>query len=155
MRASVFLEVDDKNILIDCGPDFRAQMLFHDIDQIDAILLTHKHIDHIGGIDDLRPLGSKKIYLDKQTEDAVRQMYGYCFAENPYPGVPSLSLERISYEPFKICDGTIEVIPIRVMHGKMEIMGYRIGNFAYITDVSSLADDAEYEKLKGLEVVVL
>ncbi|MEE1259482.1 MAG: MBL fold metallo-hydrolase [Paludibacteraceae bacterium] len=155
MRASVFLEVDDKNILIDCGPDFRAQMLFHDIDQIDAILLTHKHIDHIGGIDDLRPLGNKKIYLDKQTEDAVRQMYGYCFAENPYPGVPSLSLEKISYEPFKICDGTIEVIPIRVMHGKMEIMGYRIGNFAYITDVSSLADDAEYEKLKGLEVVVL
>ena len=74
MRASVFLEVDDKNILIDCGPDFRAQMLFHDIDQIDAILLTHKHIDHIGGIDDLRPLGSKKIYLDKQTEDAVRQI---------------------------------------------------------------------------------
>ena len=67
MRASVFLEVDDKNILIDCGPDFRAQMLFHGIDKIDSILLTHKHIDHIGGIDDLRPLGNNKIYLDKQT----------------------------------------------------------------------------------------
>lgn len=155
LRASVFLEVNDKNILIDCGPDFREQALFHGIDKIDAILLTHKHIDHIGGINDLRSIGNQTIYLDKQTERAVRQMYDYCFAENPYPGVPSLTLERIDYNPFKICDGAVDVIPIRVMHGKMEIMGFRIGSFAYITDVTSLSDDAEYEKLKDLEVVVI
>lgn len=82
-------------------------------------------------------------------------MYDYCFVENPYPGVPSLELKRIDYNPFTICDGAIEVIPIRVMHGQMEIMGYRIGDFAYITDVSRLTNDAEYDKLKDLEVVVI
>lgn len=155
LRASVFLEVNDKNILIDCGPDFREQALYHGIDKIDAILLTHKHIDHIGGINDLRSLGNQTLYLDGQTEKAVRQMYDYCFVENPYPGVPSLELKRIDYNPFTICDGEIEVIPIRVMHGQMEIMGFRIGNFAYITDVSRLSDESEYDKLKGLEVVVI
>lgn len=155
LRASVFLEVNDKNILIDCGPDFREQALYHGIDKIDAILLTHKHIDHIGGINDLRSLGNQTLYLDGQTERAVRQMYDYCFVENPYPGVPSLELKRIDYNPFTICDDEIEVIPIRVMHGQMEIMGFRIGNFAYITDVSRLSDESEYEKLKGLEVVVI
>lgn len=155
LRASVFLEVNDKNILIDCGPDFREQALYHGIDKIDAILLTHKHIDHIGGINDLRSLGNQTLYLDEQTEKAVRHMYDYCFVENPYPGVPSLELKRIDYNPFTICDGEIEVIPIRVMHGQMEIMGFRIGNFAYITDVSRLTDETEYEKLKGLEVVVI
>lgn len=155
LRASVFLEVNDKNILIDCGPDFREQALYHGIDKIDAILLTHKHIDHIGGINDLRSLGNQTLYLDGQTERAVRQMYDYCFVENPYPGVPSLELKRIDYNPFTICDGEIEVIPIRVMHGQMEIMGFRIGNFAYITDVSRLSDESEYDKLKGLEVVVI
>ncbi len=155
LRSSVFLEVNDKNILIDCGPDFREQALYHGIDKIDAILLTHKHIDHIGGINDLRSLGNQTLYLDEQTEKAVKQMYDYCFVENPYPGVPSLELKRIDYNPFTICDGTIEVIPIRVMHGQMEIMGYRIGNFAYITDVSRLSSDAEYDKLKDLEVVVI
>ena len=155
LRASVFLEVNDKNILIDCGPDFREQALYHGIDKIDAILLTHKHIDHIGGINDLRSLGNQTLYLDGQTEKAVRQMYDYCFVENPYPGVPSLELKRIDYNPFTICDDEIEVIPIRVMHGQMEIMGFRIGNFAYITDVSRLSDESEYEKLKGLEVVVI
>lgn len=155
LRSSVFLEVNGKNILIDCGPDFREQALCHGISKIDAILLTHKHIDHIGGINDLRSLGNQKIYLDEQTEKAIKQMYDYCFAENPYPGVPSLTLENIDNNPFAICDGAIEVIPIRVMHGKMEIKGFRIGSFAYITDVTSLAEDTEYEKLKDLEVVVI
>ncbi len=154
-RCSALLEIENNKILIDCGPDFRQQALDINLQKIDAILLTHKHVDHIGGIDDSRPYGEVKLYLDKDTESTVRQMYGYCFAASRYPGTPILELNTIDEKSFKICNDSIDVIPIRVMHGQAEIKGYRIGKFAYITDVTALADEAEYDKLKGLDILVL
>ena len=156
LRCSALLSVDDTNILIDCGPDFRAQMLRAGVARLDALLLTHKHYDHTAGIDDLRPYTSFKtfpIYADDDTAQQVRSMFPYCFSEVKYPGVPNIELRSIeAMTPFGI--GGIEVVPIRVFHGKLPIVGYRFGKLAYITDMSRI-EPAELEKLKGVEVLVL
>ena len=156
LRCSALLSVDDTNILIDCGPDFRAQMLRAGVARLDALVLTHKHYDHTAGIDDLRPYTSFKtfpIYIDDDTAQHVRSMFPYCFGEVKYPGVPNIELRSIEdMEPFSV--GGIEIVPIRVFHGKLPIVGYRFGKLAYITDMSRI-DPAELEKLKGVEVLVV
>ena len=156
LRCSALLSVDDTNILIDCGPDFRAQMLRAGVARLDALVLTHKHYDHTAGIDDLRPYTSFKtfpIYADDDTGQQVRSMFPYCFSEVKYPGVPNIELRSIeAMTPFGI--GGIEVVPIRVFHGKLPIVGYRFGKLAYITDMSRI-EPAELEKLKGVEVLVV
>ena len=156
LRCSALLSVDDTNILIDCGPDFRAQMLRAGVARLDALVLTHKHYDHTAGIDDLRPYTSFKtfpIYADNDTAQQVRSMFPYCFSEVKYPGVPNIELRSIeAMTPFGI--GGIEVVPIRVFHGKLPIVGYRFGKLAYITDMSRI-EPAELEKLKGVEVLVV
>jgi phosphoribosyl 1,2-cyclic phosphate phosphodiesterase len=156
LRCSALLSVDDTNILIDCGPDFRAQMLRADVARLDALVLTHKHYDHTAGIDDLRPYTSFKtfpIYADDDTAQQVRSMFPYCFCEVKYPGVPNIELRSIeAMTPFGI--GGIEIVPIRVFHGKLPIVGYRFGKLAYITDMSRI-EPAELEKLKGVEVLVV
>lgn len=156
LRCSAMLQSDDANILIDCGPDFRQQMLRTTFKKIDALLLTHKHYDHTGGIDDLRPFSRLRkipIYADRETEIQVRSMFPYCFGHKKYPGVADISLRSV-------CAGTsfsvagVEVMPIRVFHGMYPILGYRFGALAYITDMSYI-EPSELDKLKGVEVLVI
>lgn len=159
LRCSSFVEYNGAKILIDCGPDFRQQAINNKVYSIDAVLFTHHHMDHIGGTDDLRPMGNTDIFLNEMTEKNVRNMYSYCFDEHPYPGVPRLTLHTIDYSPFMVNYGEnkskeVEVIPIKVIHGKCPIMGYRIGNMAYLTDISYLPEE-EYDKLNDLDVLCL
>lgn len=156
LRASVLLKEGEKRILIDCGPDFRQQILPEEFVKLDAVLITHEHYDHVGGLDDLRPFcrfGYVELYGEKHTFNVLKQRIPYCFAEKKYPGVPSFNLNYI--EPnrkFKV--GGIEIEPIRIMHYMLPIVGYRIGKFAYLTDVKIIPDE-EYQKLNGLDVLVI
>ena len=155
LRTSAIVEIEGKNILIDCGPDFRQQMLRFHIKRIDAVLVTHIHYDHTGGIDDLRPFGENgtvPIYLEPSVAEGIRNRLPYCFADHRYPGVPNICLQEIGLSPFLI-EG-IEIVPIRVMHYKLPILGYRIGRFAYITDALTIPE-SEYEKLKDIDVLVV
>lgn len=156
LRCSALLENDDTAILIDCGPDFRAQMLRADVARLDALVITHKHYDHTAGIDDLRPFASQKtfpIYANEDTARQIRSMFPYCFGEVKYPGVPNIELHSIEdMQPFNI--GSVEVEPIRVFHAALPIVGYRFGKLAYITDMSSI-ELSELDKLKGVEVLVI
>lgn len=156
LRCSALVEDDDTTILIDCGPDFREQMLRADVKKIDALLMTHKHFDHLAGIDDLRPFTRDRelpIYADRDTEMQIRSFFPYCFYKVKYPGVANIGLYPVDYStPFKV--GSIEVVPIRVFHGMMPITAYRFGRLAYITDMSYI-EPSELEKLKGVEVLVI
>lgn len=155
LRCSVQILIDGKQLLIDCTPDFRMQMLPLEFQKIDALLLTHEHYDHVGGIDDLRPfcrMGAVQIFAEKNVCVSLMQRMPYCFGEDKYKGVPEIELNEIALQPFEI-DG-LEIIPIRVMHHKLPILGYRIGNFAYLTDVKYLPE-SEIEKLHHLDVLVM
>ena len=156
LRSSVCLTIGDKNFLIDCGPDFRQQMLRSGIGHIDAVLLTHEHYDHVGGLDDLRPFcrfGTINIYGNDVTLKHLHDRIPYCFKEHLYRGVPHLNLVEVTpHKEFSI--NGVNVIPLRVMHGNMEILGYRIGRMAYITDMTSASPD-ELEYLSGVELLVV
>ncbi len=155
LRASVLLTVAGKNILIDCGPDFREQMLREGSPDLDALLLTHTHYDHVGGIDDLRPYCAFEGFPIYCRPDVARDLRGripYCFAENPYPGVPSLKLIEISDAPFKI--GEVEALPLQVMHYRLPVVGYKIGNLAYITDAKTIPDST-IELACGVDTLVI
>lgn len=155
LRTSAVVSVNGKNILIDCGPDFRQQVLRAGIGRIDAVLVTHIHYDHTGGIDDLRPFGDKHslpIYLEPSVAEGIRTRLPYCFGDHRYPGVPNIRLQEIGVEPFSIED--IEVTPIRVMHYKLPILGYRIGGLVYITDALTIPDE-EYAKMRQVDVLVI
>ena len=144
------------NILIDCGPDFREQMLRADVKKIDALLLTHKHYDHLIGIDDLRPYTRDKelpIYADRETEMQIRSFFPYCFGKVKYPGVANIGVHTIDHKcALDVCG--LNVVPLRVFHGMFPITAYRIGKLAYITDMSYI-EPGELEKLKGVEVLVI
>lgn len=156
LRCSALLQAAEANILIDCGPDFRMQMLRNYFPKIDALLLTHKHYDHTGGIDDLRPFSYRNgipVFADRETEMQVRAMYPYCFTSKKYPGVPNISLHTIdTLSPFIVAG--VEVTPVRVFHGMFPILGYRFGRLAYITDMSYI-EPSELDKLRGVEVLVI
>lgn len=156
LRCSALLEEGGTRILIDCGPDFRTQMLREPFRNIDAVLLTHKHYDHVAGLDDLRPFCRGReipVYAESETELQVRNIFPYCFTKHKYPGVPNLQLRTISAgEDFKI--GNIDILPIRLYHGMLPIVGYRFGRLAYITDMSYIKP-SDLEKLSGVEVLVM
>lgn len=157
LRTSAMLEVnDDLRILIDCGPDFRMQMLNYGFRPFQAVLLTHEHYDHVGGLDDLRPyslLGKIPVYADEITAAHLRDRLPYCFAEKLYPGVPQIELKIATPGvPFEV-DGT-EIMPLLAYHGKMSILCYRIGKMAYLTDVSALPDET-MKALKGVSFLVV
>jgi phosphoribosyl 1,2-cyclic phosphate phosphodiesterase len=158
-RASVLVETEGKRILIDCGPDFRTQMLImqetHYFTKLDGVLITHEHYDHTGGLDDLRAFGRNSavnIYAEKNVTEAILMRLPYAFWKNKYPGVPNLTLHPIENKTFSIAG--IEIIPIRLMHGNLPVLGYRIGDFAYLTDLKTIPEP-EYEKLKGLKILVI
>lgn len=158
LRTSAWVETADAHILLDCGPDFREQMLqMGGFNKIDGVLLTHEHYDHVGGLDDLRPfcrMGEIPVFADAYTAGHLRQRLPYCFAEHKYPGVPKIRLEEIEAgQPFQIQQ--TEIMPVSVMHGKLPILGYRIGQcLGYVTDMLTMPD-ASYDLLQGVDVLVI
>ncbi|MDC8003967.1 MBL fold metallo-hydrolase [Aureisphaera galaxeae] len=158
LRVSVLIQWDDHTIVVDCGPDFRQQMLRENVNKIEAVLITHEHNDHVAGIDDIRPFyfrqGDIPFYAEDRVFKALHKRFAYVFeVENKYPGAPTITEHTISKEQtFQVLDR--EVIPIEVMHGSLPVLGFRIDGFAYLTDVKTIAEE-EMEKLKGTEVLVL
>lgn len=156
LRSSIRIEIGGILIIIDCTPDFRQQVMHLPYKKIDGILFTHEHYDHLGGIDDLRPFsrfGAVELYMEERLEIVVRERMPYCFAPRDYGGVPNININTImNDETFYI--GPIAIIPIRVMHHKLPILGYRIGDFAYLTDVKTIPD-SEFEKLHNLDTLVV
>jgi len=156
LRSSALVETGSKRILIDCGPDFREQMLNVPYGRLHAVLLTHEHYDHVGGIDDLRPFcpfGTVNIYGDASCIQHISERMPYCFGSGKYPGAPSLMLHPI--EPLQpLLLENVEILPFRIMHGTLPILGYRIGNFAYITDMKSCPKETE-KVLDGLDCLIV
>ncbi len=155
-RSSVLFQINDKNILIDCGPDFRMQMLKAEIREINAILFTHEHNDHVLGLDDIRPIVFRQktdmpIYAQKRVLEEIKKRFPYVFESVKYFGVPSVQENEI-ISNFIVED--IEVNPIQIIHGKLPILGYKILNTAYITDASFI-EPIEKKKLKNLDVLVI
>ncbi len=155
LRASLYVEYREKRFVIDCGPDFRQQMIRAGIDKIDSLFITHEHYDHTGGMDDLRPFCREypvKTFLEKRVAQSIKGRFPYCFNEIKYAGVPDIQLWEINASPF-MTEG-VEIIPIRVMHYRLPILGYRIGNMAYITDMLTIPE-AELPKLENLDVLIV
>ena len=150
LRCSGLIETEGVRILMDCGPDFREQMIrLNDFKPLDAVFISHEHYDHVGGLDDLRPfcrLRDVPVYAERYTAERLRQRIPYCFAEHLYPGVPRILLKEIVPDsPFTVGNSKkakVEIIPVRVMHGKLPILGYRIGNMAWITDMLTMPGGA-------------
>ena len=155
-RTSALIETDNTRIMLDCGPDARMQLLQVPFRPINAVLISHIHYDHVAGIDDLRPFcqfGHIDVYANSSTAKTLKQTMPYCFTDELYPGVPRLNLHTIeSGKAFKVNE--VEVLPIKVYHGKLPILAYRFGEVAYITDMKTI-DDAEKELLKGVKVLVV
>lgn len=153
LRQSALVTVGGKNILIDCGPDFRQQMLSCGSPQLDALLITHIHYDHIAGLEELRGFGSLPIFAKADVIAALHERLAYCFAEHPYPGVPHFNLIEIDdNHPFDCAGITVEPIP--VLHYKLPILGFRIGPLAYITDCKTI-DHSQVERLHGVPLLLI
>ena len=168
MRCACYIEVAGLHILIDAGPDFRTQALRANLKKMDAVLLTHHHFDHVVGLDDLRPYFFNNrapipCFAHSETADTLRKMFWYIFEDGSYPGVSKLELHEVD-GPFEVrsrydaCPphgtSTVPVIPVHAFHGKLPVLGYRIGNFAYLTDTSNIPAES-MALLQGLDVLVL
>jgi len=152
LRASVLLTEGNTKILIDSGPDLRQQLLSNNIDAISAVLLTHEHYDHIGGLDDVRPLGMTQLYAEKRVLSVIQRNMSYCFNDIKYPGVPLIQLHEINENDFFI--ENIRIQSIRVMHANLPVLGFRIGKMAYLTDIKTI-EDRSIERLQNLDVLVM
>ena len=162
LRCSILVETETTRLLVDCGPDFRTQILPQPFRRIDGILVTHAHYDHVGGMDDVRPycqFGEINVYADAEACRGMRQMLPYCFAANRYPGVPAIGLHEIEAGR-EMTLGDITILPVRVMHGNLPILGFRfgstgsVGGFAYVTDMKTI-EPGQTRLLEGVEVLVV
>ncbi|MET6990466.1 MBL fold metallo-hydrolase [Sediminicola arcticus] len=158
LRVSVMVSWDNFNYVIDCGPDFRQQMLTHKVSKIDGILFTHEHADHTAGIDDIRPFffrqGDIPVYAHQRVANSLQTRFDYIFAgENRYPGAPAVEVNIVENNyPFKI--GNTNAIPVEAYHNRLQVFGYRIFDFVYLTDVKTISNE-EVEKIKGAKVLVI
>ncbi|WP_439151112.1 MBL fold metallo-hydrolase [Winogradskyella sp.] len=157
LRVSVLVEWDNYSFVVDCGPDFRQQMLRSNCTKIDGIIFTHEHADHTMGLDDIRPFffkqGDIPIYAHKRVLKALRNRFDYIFeTKNKYPGAPSVTQIEIDNQPFSV--GNIQVIPVDGLHNKLQVFGFRFKDFAYLTDMKTI-EDKEVDKLKNLDVLVV
>ena len=158
LRVSILLSWKDYNYVSDCGPDFRQQMLRQSVNHLNGILYTHEHSDHTAGLDDIRPFffkqGDIPIYAHKRVVKSLKKRFGYILNEkDKYPGAPSVQINKVKNKmPFFI--GDKEVTPINVLHNKLQVFGYRVGDFTYLTDVKTIKEK-EIEKIKGSKVVVV
>jgi len=157
LRTSLLLETADTTLLFDAGPDFRQQMLREHVMKLDSIILTHEHKDHISGMDDVRAFNYKSqdaidIYSEERVQKAIQKEYSYVFSDNQYPGIPKMRLNLITESPFEIKE--VKIIPIRVFHYRLPVFGFRIGNFAYITDANYIPEESK-EKLFGVKYLVI
>jgi phosphoribosyl 1,2-cyclic phosphate phosphodiesterase len=157
LRTSVWIQVHGKSIVIDSGPDFRQQMLRANVRELDAILYTHQHKDHTAGLDDARAFNHRQqkdipLYGRQEVLNQIQVEFAYAFSEKRYPGVPHFELHTIENEPFEVQG--VPFIPIEVMHHKLAVYGYRVGDFTYITDANFISE-IEQEKILGSRVLVL
>jgi phosphoribosyl 1,2-cyclic phosphate phosphodiesterase len=157
LRCSILVQSKNTTIVVDTTPDFRYQMLRADVKELDAVIFTHPHKDHIAGLDDVRAYNffsdkPMEIYANAITEEALRREFFYVFSEKKYPGVPKININSISTEPFTV--GDITITPIVVYHLNMPVLGFRFGKFTYITDANRI-DDLEKKKIIGSEIIVL
>ena len=157
LRCSVLIETETTTVIIDAGPDFRQQCLRANVKKLDAVVFTHEHRDHSAGLDDIRPFNFKQnkdmeVYCTEQVEQSLKQQYEYIFADLTYPGIPKVMIRTISDEVFTI--GDIEFTPIQVMHYKLPVLGFRIGDFTYITDANFISPE-ERAKASNSKLLVL
>jgi len=157
LRSSVMVEVDDKVVVIDSGPDFRYQMLREKVKRLDAIIFTHEHKDHVAGMDDIRAFNYRQqsaidIYATERVQTALKREFAYVFHDFKYPGVPQVNLLTITNGIFEVKG--IPIIPIEVLHYKLPVLGFRIGDFTYITDAKTIAPE-EREKIVGSKILVI
>jgi len=157
LRTSVLIRINKKNLVIDCGPDFRYQMIREQVEDISAIIFTHGHRDHIAGLDDVRAFNyvlnkTVDIYASQEVINSIRREFPYIFTEKRFFGAPQLDFHVINKHSFAV--GDVEIKPVEVLHHKLPVFGFRIGNFSYVTDANYISEQ-EKEKLKGTDVLVI
>ncbi|RKD14521.1 MBL fold metallo-hydrolase [Pelobium manganitolerans] len=157
LRSSILISSDEKNVIIDTGPDFRQQMLRYNVQHLDAVVFTHAHKDHVAGLDDIRAFNFKQkaamdIYATPEVEESLKREFYYIFSEFKYPGIPQINIHHIGNKDFEI--GDLHFTPIEVMHYKLPVLGFRVKDFTYITDAKTVSD-AEFEKIKGTKILVI
>ncbi len=158
LRSSLLFQVAEKNYVIDAGPDFRQQMLRANVEELEAIIFTHEHKDHIAGLDDVRAYNYRSnspmdVYCTSAVENALKKEFHYIFNGDSYPGIPKINIRNISTAPFNL-SAACTITPIQVYHYKMPVLGFRIGDFAYITDAKTI-EKSEREKLFGLDILII
>jgi phosphoribosyl 1,2-cyclic phosphate phosphodiesterase len=157
LRTSLLLETKDVTMVFDAGPDFRQQMLSEHVSKLDAIILTHEHKDHIAGLDDVRAFNYKSqdaidIFSEERVQKVIKKEYSYVFSEYQYPGVPKMRLNPVPDHGFTVKN--LQIVPIRVFHYRLPVYGFRVGNFAYITDANYIPEESK-EKLYGVKYLVI
>ncbi len=157
-RSSIMISTKDENYVIDSGPDFRQQILRENVKSLKGIIFTHEHKDHVAGLDDVRGFNYREkrkmdVYATVQVEKALRREFHYVFSENSYPGVPKIEVKQIDLNPFQL-DKKLTLVPIQVFHHLLPVLGFRFGDFTYITDAKTIADE-EKSKIIGTKTLII